>query len=121
MNSLRPNGESPNVERGVTKGSNEKFSGASNKGSTAAMGHQSASFSPSNNSWSALAAKRGSSAPMGQSSSPVRTDDHRFKIGDARMPQPQSAVEPGKGMVPVNPFQASGKPSKVSYMKNAKK
>lgn len=32
----------------------------------------------------------------------------KFKVSDAKMPQPQSALQPGKGMVPVNPFTEKG-------------
>ena len=38
----------------------------------------------------------------------VKTPDHRFKVEDAKMPQPRSAFEPGKDAIPVNPSVPGG-------------
>jgi hypothetical protein len=45
--------------------------------------------------------------------SPVHPPDHRFNVNHAKMPQPPSAIEPGKGAVPVNPWDAAGRPNHV--------
>jgi hypothetical protein len=45
------------------------------------------------------------SYPLSGQASPVQPPNHRFDwdMADAKMPQPASAIEPGKGAVPVNP------------------
>jgi hypothetical protein len=48
------------------------------------------------------------SFPLTESASPISPPDHRFNVGQVQMPQPGSAIEPGKGAVPVNPFLAGG-------------
>ena len=55
----------------------------------------------------------GGSANLARSASPVAGPDFRFNVDGAQMGQPQSATEPGKGAVPIRPFQDSGQPSKV--------
>jgi hypothetical protein len=50
----------------------------------------------------------GGSADLTRQPSPVAPTSCRFHVDNARMPQPPSAIEPGKGEVPVNPFLASG-------------
>jgi hypothetical protein len=50
----------------------------------------------------------GGSADLTRQPSPVAPTSSRFNVDDARMPQPPSAIEPGKGDVPVNPSVASG-------------
>lgn len=51
------------------------------------------------------------SAPQGGISIPVHPRDHRFDVRKAKMPQPPSAIEPGKGAIPVNPWNATGEPN----------
>ena len=52
---------------------------------------------------------RAGSFPLGGSGSPVNPpNNRRFSVGDVEMPQPASAIEPGKGAVPVNPFLPGG-------------
>jgi hypothetical protein len=55
--------------------------------------------------------RRNGSAPLGGMASPVHLYDHRFDVSKAKMPQPPSAIEPGKGAVPVNPWDAEGEPN----------
>ena len=51
----------------------------------------------------------GGSADLARHASPVIPGNAQFAAGDpGYTPQPDSAVEPGKGAVPVNPFLASG-------------
>jgi len=52
--------------------------------------------------------RRGGSADLAELASPVKTPDHRFNVEEAKMPQPPSAFEPGKGAIPVNPFVPGG-------------
>ncbi len=56
-------------------------------------------------------ARRNGSAPQGGMASPVCRPDHRFEVDRAKMPQPPSAIEPGKGAIPVNPWDAAGAPN----------
>jgi hypothetical protein len=56
---------------------------------------------------------RAGSFPLGESGSPITPPNHQFSVGTSKMPQPNSAVEPGKGAVPVNPWDAQGNPSRT--------
>lgn len=51
--------------------------------------------------------------PAKRDPSPVRLPDHRFSAKDSKMPQPPSAVEPGKGSIPVAPFTVEGSPARA--------
>jgi hypothetical protein len=53
------------------------------------------------------------SAPLGRTASPVHPPDHRFDVDKAKMPQPPSAIEPGKGAIPVNPWDVAGRPDRA--------
>ncbi len=55
---------------------------------------------------------RKGSAPLGGTDSPVHPPDHRFDVHTAKMPQPASVVEPGKGAIPVNPWDVAGRPDR---------
>jgi hypothetical protein len=57
--------------------------------------------------------RRRGCVPLGGMASPVQAPAHRFDIGAAKMPQPASAIEPGKGAIPVSPWDASGRPSRA--------
>ncbi|MGP0063531.1 MAG: hypothetical protein ACLQGP_08035 [Isosphaeraceae bacterium] len=57
--------------------------------------------------------RRGGSVPLGTVPSPVHLPDHCFDVGMAKMPQPPSAIEPGKGAVPVSPWNDSGRPNRA--------
>jgi hypothetical protein len=56
---------------------------------------------------------RKGSAPLGGLVCPVHPPDHRFDVGTAKMPQPPSAIEPGKGAIPVNPRDVAGRPDRA--------
>ena len=43
--------------------------------------------------------------------SPVHLPDQRFKVSEAKMPQPPSAVMLGRGAIPVNPWDGDGQPN----------
>jgi hypothetical protein len=58
-----------------------------------------------------LGDRRNGSAPLGGKASPVHPPNHRFDVGMAKMPQPPSAIEPGRGAIPINPWNGSGQPN----------
>jgi hypothetical protein len=55
--------------------------------------------------------RRNGSFPLGGMASPVHPPANRFNVETAKMPQPPSAIEPGKGEIPVSPWNPSGRPS----------
>jgi hypothetical protein len=65
--------------------------------------------------------RRNGSAPLGGMASPVHLPDNRFDVGKAKMPQPPSAIEPGKGAIPVNPWDAAGQPSRALTQPDSEK
>jgi hypothetical protein len=50
--------------------------------------------------------------------SPVKPPDHRFRPGMAKMPQPPSAVTPGRGAIPVRAFGKNGLPNTSATLKD---
>ena len=44
----------------------------------------------------------------------IQRNMERFDVSQVQMPQPASAIEPGKGQVPVNPFMPSGATARVA-------
>jgi hypothetical protein len=56
---------------------------------------------------------RDGSFPLGGMAPQITPPNHRFQVGMSKMPQPPSAVEPGKGAVPVYPWDSSGMPNKT--------
>ena len=58
--------------------------------------------------------RRQGCVPLAGVASPVHPPDHRFDVETSKMPQPPSAIEPGKGAIPVNPWNADGRPNVVS-------
>jgi hypothetical protein len=86
---------------------NETFHNGS-PGSSSPQGRGASPVNPPN---AGLAGGRpNGSFPQTKQASPVKgsNDDLKFKISDAKMPQPPSAIQPGVGMVPVNPFTGPG-------------
>ncbi len=57
--------------------------------------------------------RRGGSADLAGQASPITPPNHRFDVGMAKMPQPPSAIEPGKGAVPVTPGTNARLPNRV--------
>lgn len=53
---------------------------------------------------------KGGSYPLGPIASPVHVPDCRFDVEEAKMPQPPSAIAPGKGAIPVDPEGIAGRP-----------
>ena len=90
------------VERGVVKPPNQELQGLAATRSHAPRAGAPATRGPNH------APLQGGSADLTRQPSPVAPASCRFNVDDARMPQPPSAIEPGKGDVPVNPFLVSG-------------
>jgi hypothetical protein len=57
--------------------------------------------------------RRNGCVPLGGIASPVHLPVDRFDVETAKMPQPPSAIEPGKGAIPVNPWNAAGRPNQA--------
>lgn len=57
--------------------------------------------------------RRNGSYAVGEVASPVHLPAQRFDVESAKMPQPPSAIEPGRGAIPVNPWDASGRPNRM--------
>jgi len=93
----------PNVERDVVKPANEP-SAAGNRANNGflSLSREASQVHPSNEARKG-GDRRGGSANLAENPSPVLPPDHRFKVEEAKMPNPASAVEPGKGAVPVYP------------------
>jgi hypothetical protein len=49
--------------------------------------------------------------PLKKGPAATKAPDHRFAITDAKMPQPKSAVKPGKGLVPIQGIGVNGLPN----------
>jgi hypothetical protein len=94
-----------NVERGVVKPPNQQLQGLAATRSAVPPVAVPQLRSPN----SALqAGDPGGSANLTRHASAVAPINQRFNVDHARMPQPQSAIEPGRGDIPINPFLASG-------------
>jgi hypothetical protein len=103
------------VERGVVKGSNKEGPGGDgrNNGFLPLSGGA-ATVHPANRSGPG-GDRRAGSFPLGGGASPVDPPNaKRFDVGMVKMPQPESAIEPGKGAVPVNPFLPGGAAARVA-------
>jgi hypothetical protein len=96
-----------NVERGVVKGSNREGPGGDGRNNGfLPLGGGAATVRPSNQGPGGD--RRGGSFPLGATGERITPPNHKFDVGMVKMPQPESAIEPGKGVVPVNPFLPSG-------------
>jgi hypothetical protein len=90
-----------NVQQGVVKAPNLQLQDLAAARSSAPAAE--AAVARASNS-ALFAGDPGGSANLERRPSPVVLPSHRFNVADARMPQPPSAIEPGKGAIPVNPF-----------------
>ena len=100
------------AERGVVRPPNQPGpagSGANN--SYLPLDRKAGGVAPSK--YGADGDRRGGSADLAGQASPVTPPNHRFDVGMAKMPQPPSAIEPGKGAVPVTPWTDTGQPSRA--------
>jgi hypothetical protein len=89
------------VERGIVKPPNQEFQNLATTRSQAPRAEMPALPPPT-------PVLLGGSADLTRQPSPVAPTSFRFNVDDARMPQPPSAFEPGKGDVPVDPSDACG-------------
>jgi hypothetical protein len=89
------------VERGIVNPPNQEFQNLATTRSQAPRAEMPALPPPT-------PVLLGGSADLTRQPSPVVPTSFRFNVDDARMPQPPSAFEPGKGDVPVDPSDACG-------------
>ena len=95
------------VQRGVVKGSNmESPAGNMKNNGFLPLGGGAGTVHPSNMGLGGD--KRYGSFPLSASGAGITPPNHRFDVGKVDMPDSRSAVEPGKGAVPVNPFLPGG-------------
>lgn len=76
-------------------------------------------FTPPNQMYGGAANRGSSSGPMSgtpQAGRGVMPTGDRFQVSESKMPQPPSAVQLGKGMIPVNPYDNQGKPQTSATM-----
>jgi hypothetical protein len=93
-----------NVERGVVKPPNQLLQGlAATRSAVPRAGEAQARGSNA----AVRSGDPGGSADLTRQLSPVAPINQRFDVDGARMAQPPSKVDPGKGAVPVNPFHAT--------------
>lgn len=102
------------VQRGVVHGSNkEGAAGDRRMNGFLPLGGGAPTVHPANMTDTG-GDRRNGSFPLGGSASPINPPNaKRFDVGMVQMPQPASAIEPGKGVVPVNPFLPSGSPAMI--------
>ena len=106
-----------NVQRGVIKAPNQTAPGNHVHSSQNRTSEAPGTHSPNDRSKAPI----GSSSGMGRMASPVNPPNasQRFKVEDAKMPQPPSAVAVGKGDIPVNPFNSKGMPNSSVPMRDS--
>ena len=101
------------VERGVVRGSNKEGPGGDgrNNGFMPLTGGAS-TVHP----WNAGPGgdRRSGSFPLGGGAPAIQRNMERFNVDQVKMPQPDSAIEPGLGTVPVNPFLPGGAAARVA-------
>jgi hypothetical protein len=103
-----------NVERGVVKGSNQEGAGGDRRNNGFMPLGGGASTVHGSNMPTAGGDRRAGSFPLGATGAAITPPNHRFDVGMVKMPQPESAIEPGKGTVPVNPFLPSGATARLA-------
>jgi hypothetical protein len=104
------------VQRGVVRGSNKEGPGGNLKNNGfLPLGGSALTVRPVNQ-LSAIGDQRAGSFPLGGGASPINPPNaKRFDVGMVEMPQPESAIEPGLGVVPVNPFLPGGSSAIIGY------
>jgi hypothetical protein len=105
VNELRPNNEAPKLTKLDVPIPNEELGGFAHVGSSAPLTHAlDIVHSPNiDQSYKNIDDKIGGTYPLTRSASTTDAPNEkmRFKVGEARMPQPESAKSFGKGSVPV--------------------
>jgi hypothetical protein len=93
----------PNVEKSPIHAPNERFQSLAQKRSATPAASGPKVHDPSASVRDGrLRPAPGASANFGRFASPVQLDNHRFNIEYAKMPNPPSAVTPGRGAIPVD-------------------
>jgi hypothetical protein len=99
------------VERGVVKPPNEEQAGGDHRANGfLPLSGGSPTVHPANGAYGGD--RRMGTMPLGGSGGAIHPPNHRFDVGMAKMPQPPSVTEPGKGAVPVNPWDIKGNPER---------
>jgi hypothetical protein len=97
-----------NVERGVVHGSNKEGPGGDRRANGfMPLSGSAATVHPANMAAGGDRRANGSVSLSGGAPT-INPPNHKFEAGMVKMPQPESAIEPGRGTVPVNPFVAGG-------------
>jgi hypothetical protein len=104
------------VQRGVVRGSNKEGPGGDGRmNGFLPLGSGAPSVYPTNMP-GASGDRRNGSFPLDGGASPMTPPNaKRFDVGMVQMPQPESAIEPGLGVVPVNPFLPGGSAAVIGY------
>jgi hypothetical protein len=98
------------VQRGVVKGSNKEGPGGDSRANGyLPLGGGAATVHPAN-----AGDRRGGSASLAGGAPAIQRANDRFNVDQAQMPQPASAIEPGKGAIPVNPFLPGGAIARIT-------
>ena len=102
------------VQRGVVKGSNEEGRGGDHRANGyLPLGGGAPTVHPANE-MGAGGDHRAGSFPLTAGAPMVKPAQHRFNVDEVKMDQPASAIEPGKGAIPVNPFLPGGAVARIS-------
>lgn len=101
------------VQRGVVKGSNQEGAGGDHRANGyLPLAGGTGTVHPAN--MAAGGDRRAGSFPLSGGAPMIAPAQHRFNVDEVQMAQPASAVEPGKGAVPVNPFMPGGAIARVA-------
>lgn len=102
------------VQRGVVKGSNDQGRGGDHRANGyLPLAGGAGSVHPANMP-GAGGDRRGGSFPLSGGAPMIAPAQHRFNVDEVQMAQPASAIEPGKGAIPVNPFLPGGAVARIS-------
>jgi hypothetical protein len=100
------------VQRGVVRGSNKEGPGGDHRNNSfASLAGGASPISPNEMK---DGDRRAGSFPLAGGAPAIARNMERFDVSQVLMPQPASAIEPGKGQVPVNPFLSSGATARVA-------
>lgn len=100
------------AQRGIVKGPNQSGA-AGNRATNGSVGLVGARGAVAPPNMGMGNDNRGGSFSLDGSASPVNPPSaNRFNVGQVGMPDQPFPTEPGKGAVPVNPFQPGGAPSR---------
>ena len=101
------------VQRGVVRGSNQEGPGGDKRNNSfASLAGGASTVHPANMGMGGD--RRNGSFPLSGGAPAIQRNMERFDVSQVQMPQPASAIEPGKGQVPVNPFMPSGATARVA-------